>query len=67
MPLLQRHNDEQFRQPASDSTSDSQEGLRQARSEADRLLTAGDEAIRKALSAGNSEAFLRSAMQQGGQ
>lgn len=31
------------------------------------MLSVGDEAIRRALSGGNSEAFLRSVMQQGGQ
>jgi hypothetical protein len=48
-------------------SSDSGGALDQVRSEADRLLEAGDEAIRNALSAGNSQAFLRAGRQQGGQ
>ncbi len=67
MPLLQRRIDEQYQQPNGGPDSNAHAGLQQARSEADRLLAAGDEAIRKALSGGNSEAFLRSAMQEGGQ
>jgi hypothetical protein len=67
MPPLQRRNDERYLQPEGAPGSDTNTGLQQVRSETDRLLAAGDEAIRKALSGGNSEAFLRSAMQQGGQ
>jgi hypothetical protein len=40
--------------------------LDRLREEAEDLLTAGDEAIRRALS-GDSEAFLRANRQQGGQ
>lgn len=58
---------EQPRQPAGNGNADAPDALNEARSEADRLLAVGDEAIRKALSGGNSEAFLRSAMQQGGE
>jgi CelD/BcsL family acetyltransferase involved in cellulose biosynthesis len=67
MPPLRRRNDERYLQPEGAPSSDTNTGLQQVRSETDRLLAAGDEAIRKALSGGNSEAFLRSAMQQGGQ
>jgi hypothetical protein len=41
-------------------------GLRDIRREADALLAAGDEAIRRALSS-DSEAFLRANRQEGGQ
>ncbi|MFN0178495.1 MAG: hypothetical protein ACKVZ0_06810 [Gemmatimonadales bacterium] len=41
-------------------------GLRQIRQQADALLAAGDEAIRRALSS-DSEAFLRANRQEGGQ
>ncbi len=45
----------------------SDNSLHQFRYEAEQLLRAGDEAIRNALSAGNSQAFLRAGRQQGGQ
>jgi hypothetical protein len=67
MPLLQRRIDEQPVQPGGNEAPGTPERLQEVRSEADRLLSVGDEAIRRALSAGNSEAFLRSVRQQGGQ
>jgi len=67
MRFLQRHTDQQTRPSAGDGDNDSNAALDQARSEADRLLAAGDEAIRRALGNSNSEAFLRSARQQGGE
>ena len=41
--------------------------LQEQRSEADRLLAAGDEAIRRALSSADSQAFLNASRQQGGE
>jgi hypothetical protein len=46
-----------------DDNHGSGEMLAQARSASERLLAAGDEAIRRALSAGNSEAFLEASRQ----
>lgn len=56
-------------QPPGGGGADSDPGhaLDQLRSEADQLFEAGDEAIRNALSAGNSQAFLRAGRQQSGQ
>ncbi len=67
MQFLRRLDDEQQRQPGADGGADSQGTLEQERAEGDRMLAVGDEAIRRALAGGNSEAFLRSAMQQGGE
>jgi hypothetical protein len=66
MRFLERNRDEQQRQP---NTGDGDDGgsLNQARQDAERMLSVGDEAIRRALSGGNSEAFLRSVAQQGGE
>ncbi len=66
MRFIERTNDEQRRQAPS-GDADSSDALDQARSDSDRMLAVGDEAIRRALEGGNSEAFLRSAMQQGGE
>ncbi len=66
MRFLERNHDQQQRQPGS-ADGDTGESLGQARQDADRMLSVGDEAIRRALSGGNSEAFLRSVTQQGGQ
>ena len=65
MRFLQQFVDEQ-RINSGDSEPGSNDALLQARAQADRLLSAGDEAIRRALS-GNSENFLRVGRQQGGQ
>lgn len=67
MRFLQRFNDEVQRtaQPVDDGGSDAL--LQQSRSDGDRLLAAGDEAIRRALSDVDSEAFLRASRQQGGE
>lgn len=67
MRFMKRTNDEQLRQPADGGDGGESDAVNQARSQADRMLAAGDEAIRRAVTGGNSEAFLRSAMQQGGE
>ena len=67
MRFLQRFNDEQRRPASGDGESGSDDRLRQLRSEGDRLLAAGDEAIQRALAGSNSEAFLRAGRQEGGQ
>jgi hypothetical protein len=67
MRFLQRFNDEQRRPASGDGDLGSDNLLQQLRSEGDRLLAAGDEAIQRALSGSNSEAFLRAGRQQGGQ
>jgi len=64
MRFLER-DDEQQRQPGDGSNSDG--ALNEIRSQADQILAAGDEAIRRALSRGDSEAFLRAARQEGGE
>jgi hypothetical protein len=66
MRILQQRHDEQCRPPAvGDPNADSQ--LDRLRSESDRLLAAGDEAIRRALEGSNSEKFLRASRQEGGE
>ena len=61
-------NDKQQTHPASgEDGTGSAERLNQLRSEGDRLLAAGDDAIQRALAGGNSEAFLRASRQQGGE
>jgi hypothetical protein len=67
MRFLRRVNDEQRRPANGAGGSASDDLLRQLRSEADRLLAAGDEAIQHALEGTNSEAFLRAGRQQGGE
>jgi hypothetical protein len=66
MRTLHRFNDEQTRPGGSDGGIGSG-NLAQLRADGDRLLAAGDEAIRRALSGNNSEDFLRASRQQGGQ
>jgi hypothetical protein len=56
----QNHNNDGNGEPGSGDS------LRQAREHGDQLLSAGDEAIRRALS-GNPESFLRASRQQGGE
>jgi hypothetical protein len=46
---------------------ESGDSLQQLRAEGDSLLAAGDEAIRRALANSNSEEFLRTSRQQGGE
>ena len=55
-------------QPSNDSGGQpgSSDVLQQTRERGDRLLAAGDEAIRRALS-GNSQNFIAASRQQGGQ
>jgi hypothetical protein len=67
MRFLQRLNNQQTSHTYSGDDSGETDRLQQTRSDADRLLAAGDEAIRRALSGGNSEAFLRATRQNGGQ
>jgi hypothetical protein len=66
MRFLQRTSEQQQVQAGGSSDPGTGDTLQQAREQGDRLLAAGDEAIRRALS-GNSESFLRSGRQQGGQ
>jgi hypothetical protein len=54
-------------QSPGDNEEASTNKLQMARSEADRLLAAGDDAIQRALSGSDSEAFLRASRQQGGE
>lgn len=67
MTLRQRYNDDPAGDPGSGNTPNSPGALPEFRSAADRLLAAGDDAIRRALSSGNSTAFLEASRQQGGQ
>ena len=66
MRFLQRFNNEQ-RQTGGDGDPGSGDLLEQMRSEGDRLMAAGDEAIQRALAGSNSEAVLRANRQQGGE
>ena len=67
MRFLERLDDQPQRSASGAPSGPEGEELGELRSEANRLLEAGDEAIRSALSAGNSQAFLRAGRQQGGQ
>jgi hypothetical protein len=67
MRFFRRSNEEQHGPANSDGDPGSDDLLRQLRSEGDRLLAAGDEAIQRALAGTNSEAFLRAGKQQGGE
>lgn len=67
MQFLQRSDDEQRPPAPGDGGAAPDDLLRQLRSEGDRLLAAGDEAIQRALAGNNSEAFLRAGRQQGGE
>ena len=67
MRFLQRLNDPQQNHAGADNDSDSGERLQQIRAQGDSLLAAGDDAIQRALAGSNSEAFLRSTRQLGGQ
>jgi hypothetical protein len=67
MRFLQRFKDEQRRPANGEGGTDSDDLLQQLRSDGDRLLAAGDEAIQRALAGTNSEAFLRAGRQQGGE
>jgi len=66
MRFLQRVNDGQPNSGGNDEPCSS-EALLEARAQAERLLAAGDEAIRRALGNSDSEAFLRASRQTGGQ
>jgi hypothetical protein len=67
MRFLQRLHDEQVNSSSGDGDPGTDGLLLQLRSEGDSLLAAGDEAIRRALAGSNSEDFLRTSRQQGGQ
>jgi hypothetical protein len=67
MRFLRRFNDEERRLASSEGRPCSDDLLQQLRSDGDRLLAAGDEAIQRALADTNSEAFLRAGRQQGGE
>jgi hypothetical protein len=67
MRFLQRLNLEQHLHNGGDGGPESGDALQQLRSEGDSLLAAGDEAIRRALANSNSEEFLRTSRQQGGE
>lgn len=67
MSLLQKLPVDQFNHNSSDGDPGSSDSLRQLRAEGDNLLAAGDEAIRRALAGSNSEMFLRTSRQQGGE
>lgn len=65
MEPRERHEEPQSTQPQSDGGTNAG-NLRRLRAQGNAFLTASDDAIRRALS-GNSEAFLRSNQQRGGQ
>jgi ribosomal 50S subunit-associated protein YjgA (DUF615 family) len=67
MRFFERLDDQQNHAAGGNGGSASNDLLQQLRSEGDRLLAAGDEAIRRALAGANSEAFLRAGRQQGGE
>ena len=67
MRFLSLFDNEPPRRANGDSDPASDDPLGEARAEADRLLAAGDEAIRRVLAGGNSEAFLRAGRQLGGE
>lgn len=67
MRFLEKLNDQQLNQGNGDDDAGTDERLQLARAQGDRLLAAGDEAIKRALAGSNSEAFLRAGRQQGGQ
>jgi hypothetical protein len=66
MRFLQ-HTREEQRIPGNGAGGPSAASLEKYRSEAERLLAAGDEAIRRALSSADSQAFLNASRQQGGE
>lgn len=66
MRFLNLFDDEQRRPAGGDNGTPAGAELERARSDSERLLAAGDEAIRRALGA-NSQAFLQASQQQGGQ
>ena len=66
MRFLQKVNTQQHNSGSGDANPGTGDQIQQAREQADRLLAAGDDAIRRALS-GNSENFLRSSRQLGGE
>ena len=68
MQKLRTDLDDKPLQPAdADDKPTTSEVLAHARSASERLLAAGDEAIRRALAGGNSEAFLQATRQQSGE
>ena len=67
MRFLNLFEHEQHRRVNGDGGPAAGDPLDQTRSEGDRLLAAGDEAIQRALAGSNSEEFLRASRQQGGE
>jgi hypothetical protein len=67
MRFLQKQHEEQISHISSDGDSGLGDQLQQLRSEGDLMLAAGDDAIRRALAGSNSEEFLRTSRQQGGE
>ncbi len=67
MRFLQRFDDQQLHLAPGDGGPASGDPLEQSRADGERLLAAGDEAFRRALGSGNSEAFLRASKQSGGE
>ena len=65
--LQSSKNQQSIRSSGGDGDLGPVDQLQQARSEADRMLAAGDEAIARALAGSNAEAFLRVSKQQGGE
>jgi hypothetical protein len=62
-----RQKDRQDNTPPSGGGGNPEGSLDQARERANRFLAAGDEAINRALSSTDSEAFLLANRQQGGE
>jgi hypothetical protein len=67
MRFLQKQQNDQLNPIGGDGDPGSDGILHQLRSEGDSLLAAGDDAIRRALAGSNSEEFLRTSRQQGGE
>ncbi len=67
MTLRQRYSNDPGGDPGSAAAPHVPGMLPEFRSAADGMLAAGDEAIRRALSSGDSTAFLEASRQQGGQ
>jgi len=64
MRFMERPDNERTQQPTGGDPGSLLESMRQ---EASQFLSAGDEAINRALAGSNSEAFLRAGRQQGGE
>jgi hypothetical protein len=67
MRFFQRSDEQQLHLAPGNGGPASSDPLQQSRADGERLLAAGDEALRRALGSGNSEAFLRASKQSGGE